>query len=362
MKNLLLFMTAALLVFTSCDKDNGTTDGPQTRDIDVEVGGPEQPNQVFVDLSTGNQRVSDKYSWNLAFSNGNDFKVHLNSSMGAVATKFQTTDIASITSEDVEELRSRFSLDIIFATLVSGQPEPWLSETPAWVDTPDGGVARTAIDEIQATPASNFVYVINPGNAPNGDPQDWYKVRVIRASSGDKFELDYALLDDPVIKTVSIPSDPDYNFTYFSFQNDEFVNIEPPKDEWDIAFTTWTEIEAFGPSFEIPYLFKDYVIQNWAGVSSGEFIIPDGTDLVEEYENFTLGDASRVNLSPDVNNIASNWRTVASQIPGTVTGVKTDRFYIIEDGSGMLYKLAFTRMMSGSGERGYPAIRFTALQ
>ena len=359
MKNLILFMAAALLVFTSCNKDSDTTDPvAQTRNIDVEVGGPDEPNQVFVDLSTGNQTIVDKTSWNLAFESGIARKVHLNSSTGTLAAKFETTDLSSITSADVTELTQRFSLDIIFGTLVSGEPEPWLAESGAWVDSPDGGKTRTAIDEINSSPDANFVYVINPGTSSEINPQEWYKVRVTYGVSA-KYELQYAKLDDPVIKTVEINPDNDYNFAFFSLENNEFVNVEPPKDEWDIAFTTWTEIENFG--FEIPYLFKDYVIQNREGVFSAEYIIDSTANLVDVYDNFTFADAAGVTLSADVNFISNKWRSVASPSPGSVTAVRSDRFYIIRDKSGKYYKLAFTKMLNGTGERGYPAIQFTEL-
>ena len=68
MRNLLTLLFVSLLIFTSCKDDDPIIEPiPETKSLEVTVGGPGEPNQVFVDLSTGNQTVVDKYSWNLGF-------------------------------------------------------------------------------------------------------------------------------------------------------------------------------------------------------------------------------------------------------------------------------------------------------
>jgi hypothetical protein len=360
MKNLLAVIVVSLLIFTSCKNDDPIIEPiPETKNLEVTVGGPSQPNQVFIDLSTGNQTLVDKYSWNLAFSNGNEYKVHLNPAVGTLAARFETADIASITSADVVDLRSKFGMDIIFGTLVSGEPAEWLEETTAWVDSPDGGISSTAISEIQAFGDANYVYVINPGNDANGNPRNWYKIRVTYSTVG-KYQLEYALLDDENVKTANIFSDGMHNFTFFSLSQGNVVDVEPAKDSWDIAFTTWTELQNFGAV--IPYLFSDYVIHNREKVLVAEFVITDGSDLVQAYDNFSKTDALALSFSSQINTIASGWRSVASPTPGSVTAVKSDRFYVVQDGAGTIFKLAFTKMVNETGERGFPAIQFTELK
>jgi hypothetical protein len=360
MRNLLTLLFVSLLIFTSCKDDDPIIEPvPETKSLDVSVGGPGEPNQVFVDLSTGNQTVVDKYSWNLAFSNANEYKVHLNSSIGTLAARFETSDITSVTSADVVDLQSKFGMDIIFGVLINGEPAEWLGETTGWVDSPDGGVSSTAINEIQAFADANYVYVINPGNDANGNPQSWYKIRVTYSTVG-KYQLEYGLLDDESIKTVNISSDNTYNFTFFSLSQGNVVDVEPAKDSWDIAFTTWTELQNFGAV--IPYLFSDYVIHNREKVLVAEVVITDGSDLVEAYDNFTKTDAVALSFSSEINTIAAGWRSVASPTPGSVTAVKSDIFYVVQDGAGTIFKLAFTKMVNETGERGFPAIQFTELK
>jgi hypothetical protein len=109
-------------------------------------------------------------------------------------------------------------------------------------------------------------------------------------------------------------------------------------------------------------LFSDYVIQNRENVLVAENVLADGTDLVQAYDDFTKADALALSFSSQVNTIAAGWRTVASPTPGSVTAVKSDRFYVVQDGAGTLFKLAFTKMVSETGERGFPAVQFTELK
>ena len=41
-----------------------------------------------------------------------------------------------------------------------------------------------------------------------------------------------------------------------------------------------------------------------------------------------------------------------------MTAVKDDRFYVVSDGEGTLFKLVFTKMLSDRGDRGFPAIQY----
>jgi hypothetical protein len=55
--------------------------------------------------------------------------------------------------------------------------------------------------------------------------------------------------------------------------------------------------------------------------------------------------------------IGSKWRTTA---PGGTTGIKRDRFYVVKDPLGNVYKLKFVSMGLGAdgGERGKPVVEY----
>ena len=138
--------------------------------------------------------------------------------------------------------------------------------------------------------------------------------------------------------------------------------VQPETDNWDIVFTTHMEKLDVGDGSRIPYSFQDYVLQNTEEISVAEVLIEDGTDLLDAYETFNLGDVAGLSFDADLNAIGSSWRTVESPTPGSVTGVRTDGFYVVNDASGNQYKLLFTGMLNSTGERGYPQITYDLLK
>ena len=75
-----------------------------------------------------------------------------------------------------------------------------------------------------------------------------------------------------------------------------------------------------------------------------------------EYDSFTASDVVEANFSEDQTTIGSSWRDVFS---GTA---RTDRYYIIKDPNGNLYKLKFLALTNQDGERGYPEFEYKLLQ
>ena len=357
MKYLYTLMIISLLLY-GCSDDEGMVivDPPSDgATIDVEVGGETQPNQVFVDLSSEETTTVSRDSWDLGFYSGDEFGVIVNVSTGALAYALDASDINQVTANDTTGLGSQLSLDAIFGALFAPVLPPWVPESVNWVDNPDGSIEDTAIDPVSATDNENTVYIINRGTAPDGSERGWMKVRIVR--NGDGYSLSYAEINSQSAQTIEIAKDSEFNFVFFNFDNG-VVQVEPRKAEWDIAFTTWTELTAFGP-IEIPYLFNDFVIHNRGGVQVAEVIIDTGANLLEQYELFSMAEMTVLSFDDEINSIGDSWRTVANpNIPGSVTGVQEDRFYVIQDPSGNVYKLLFTRMLSLTGERGFPQIQY----
>ena len=175
--------------------------------------------------------------------------------------------------------------------------------------------------------------------------KDWYKVRVLRNGTG--YKLQYAKLAETIIKTIDINKDDQYNFKYISFDANGIVTVEPEKAKWDLEWTLTT----YKASPTIPYTFSDFVYVNTMGGAQAAEVLTSSM----AYADFAEANIATTTFSSSKVVIGANWRT-ASQ---TATGVKTDRFYVIKDNAGNVYKLKFVSFSSqDGGERGKPVIEY----
>lgn len=310
------------------------------------VGGPNQPNQVYIDLSSNKETVVIRDSWDLGFYSGNEFRVTLNGSLYMATSALTTTDINSVNSSNIASLQPIVAV---------GTFDP---ENETYIDNPDGNILNTAIDEIYEDNSKNPVYLLNLGVAIGttqpttgsvaiaGDVRGWKKIRVLR--NGNGYLLQYADLDATTYNEVPILKDTDFNFTFFSFNTDEIVSVEPQKEQWDICFTVFTNIIDEAGS----YGFSDFVIHNRKGnVTSYQLI-----DNHISYQNFSLADVDATLLQESQIVIGSNWRNVFDGIANTNT------YYILKDVHQNYYKIQFLDLVNENGVRGYPRFEYTLLQ
>src|SRR5690606_13366328 len=173
------------------------------------VGGPNQPNQVFIDLSTQSETTISRDVWDLAFYSGDEFRVKLNNSLYMMAAKLPSTNIDEVTLADVSGLQPKMAL------LVAVSNE--------FVDHPRGNLNKTAISEISSTPEENKVYLLKMGHeigtgtpGPEsvdvaGEERGWMKIRILK--EGNDYILQYADLNSTTHQEIRISKSPGYNFT-----------------------------------------------------------------------------------------------------------------------------------------------------
>ncbi len=339
--------SSTVIIFAENPVSSGAT-------LDLEVGGDLQPNQVFVDLSKQTGTIVLKDSWDLGFYTGDDHRVVINSAVGMLVKSINKTDLSTVNASDTIGLSHQLDLDAIFASLF-GPPPSWLSQASSWVDDPTGNLHNTAIKEISPDDADNPVYIVNRGKSVDGSQRGWMKIRILQ--QGEGYKLQYGPIDQEAFTEITIDKNPDFNFTYVSLDG-QSVSVEPPKDSWDIAFTTYTNLIPIDATNSIPYMYKDYVIQNRNLNGVAQVLLSEGFD----YETFTVSQIQDLEFSSNINSIGSSWRTVSTPGSGTETDVNKDRFYVLEDPDGNFYKLKFTAMLhSQTGERGFPQIQYELL-
>ncbi|GAA3632283.1 HmuY family protein [Flavivirga jejuensis] len=314
--------------------------------IQVEVGGPNQGNQVFVDLSMQTTSFAKRDSWDLGFYNGNDFRVAINGSIYMATKALDVYNINEVTETSVESLKTEVAV---------GTFNP---DNVAYIDAPNGNILETAIAEISDNDNENPVYLVNLGyevgtSTPTigsaaiaGNHRGWKKIRILK--DGDNYVLQYANLDDTTYQEKTITKNTNYNFNHFSFNSNSLVNIEPEKEKWDISFTVFTNfIDGAGS-----YGFSDYVTQNRKANTQTYQVDTSAFD----YDDFSLDNVNASNFSLDQTTIGSNWRDVFSR------STFSDRFYILKDPNGNIYKIKFLAITNDNGERGYPEFEYKLLQ
>ncbi|MGJ1204507.1 HmuY family protein [Sphingobacterium lactis] len=306
------------------------------------AGESDAANAVYVDFSADKQTSVDRKSWSLGFYNQDAYRVILNNQAAYAAKATDKTDILAVnsTNTDINVLAYGFG-----------------PEKLANYDGTDGDMSKTVIAEISAAGPSNLVYIVNTVHGGKIDKENVYKVRINRGNSND-YILEYAKIDEKHIQKATIKKDAKTTFTFFSFTGGT-VQVEPAKDSWDIVWT-----KSMFHTGALAYAFSDLVfINHLNGVSAAEVIFQDKSGKSTgqpSYEEFDASKLSNIELLKGRNTIGSSWRRTTAMKDDPRVGVMPDRYYVIRDQVGNIYKLRFLAMgvNNDGGKRGYPEIEY----
>lgn len=313
-----------------------------------EIGGPNEQYQVYVDLSGKNSKKIQRDAWDLAFYSYDGFRVGINGAIYMAAAELNETNIDDISETDVADLMPQVAV---------GTFDP---ANEAYIDYPDGDINRTAISEINLEDAANKVFLVNLGYeigtetptngsvAVAGDARGWKKIRILR--SDDNYVLQYANLNDNNHQEITINKTLGYNATFFSFNTNSVVNVEPEADSWDLNFTVFTNLIEDNGS----YGFVDGVLHNRKGGVTAYSVTTDQY----AYEDFNTSNVIANNFKIDQRTIGASWRDVMNDQKVLIDTI----FYIIKDSNGNVYKLKFTALLNDNGERGYPEFKYELIQ
>ncbi|MBE0391068.1 hypothetical protein BJQ96_00898 [Flavobacterium sp. PL0002] len=359
MKKTIFSLTFALLTLASCSNNEADPIEIATvgETLQPNVGGPNEPNQVYLDLSTAKMDVVDRASWDFGFSSGSDFRVVINGALKMAVKQLATSDISL-----PQEINSAVTVGAGTTASSNGYVD-----NPTGVLQGDGAGLGTAIAEISATEADNKVYLVNLGYAVStetpvvgsvsvdGIARGWKKVRILRNGTG--YKIQYADLTATTFEEKIIAKDANFNFSFFSLITEKNVAVEPLKTKWDLNFTIFTNYVNFGS--EVTYGYSDFIVSNTNGgtkvyqvleADGGSYLAFAKANVVED--NFVFS-------STDQRVIGSSWRSGGG--PGTLPSIKTDRFYVVKDAADNYYKIKFLSMTNDAGERGNPILEYAIL-
>ena len=192
----LTFIAAlAVLLFSSCSDDD-TPAAPieiviEGAAISPEVGGSNEPNQVYIDLSTETTTTVKRDSWDLGFYAGSEFQVTINGALYMAVAALTTTDIDAVnsTTEEVVNLQPQVAVGTYEAS------------NAVFIDNPNGQITSTAIATIEDTDDNNPVYLLNLGKEigttpattgsanVSGDNRGWKKNKNFKIRGGLYFTI-----------------------------------------------------------------------------------------------------------------------------------------------------------------------------
>lgn len=302
-------------------------------------------NAVYMDLSGNSATAVNRKSWNLGFRSGTDFKVILNPGYQTTAAPLAKTDISTVTLADAETVLN-LAHDAILTDIA----------TVALADAWDGDLTKTTFGNISATESENKVFLLSCEGSKL--KEQWFKVKVTR--NGDGYRVQHARIGETAIKTIDVPKNADFNMTFVSLETNSIVSVEPPKQNWDIQWGYSTSNSGLGT----PYWFQDFILLNYlAGAEAAELVSTGGDATANAaaaaaaYTAYAEANISATTFVTTRDAIGSKWRSTA---PGSTTGIRRDRFYVIKDPRGNYYKLKFVSMGLGGdgGERGKPVVEF----
>jgi hypothetical protein len=365
MKKSIFILSFACAFLASCSSEDNAPANTGIKPVEgsiqqPNIGGPNEPNQVYVDLSSGTSVAVERTAWDLGFYSGAEFRVVLNGSLKMAVKKLATTNIDEVQTADP-------------SVSVNPDVDSYLGyvDNPTGILTGNGGGEGTAIAEISANDGENTVYLVNMGLGLNPTPpatggasvdgpsRGWKKIRILR--SGNDYKLLYADINATTHNEVIISRRPDYNFTFFSMVNKTEVAVEPVKTAWDLNFTTFTNYYPLGDRTVI-YPFADFTVLNVKGGTRAYMVKTEDANGGEAgYNAFTLAGVDESKFAESaLDHRFVTWRTEAG--PSTTMSVRTDRFFVIKDAEGNYYKVLFRALKNDAGERGYPVFEYKLLK
>ncbi|MEO1031978.1 MAG: HmuY family protein [Bacteroidota bacterium] len=384
---LLLFITTALVTSCSSDDDGINVTPPSSGGIiDPEVGGFNQANRVYVDLSTGDQIPVARDTWEIAVYNGSQNRVFLNNALLVSAAELEgITDITAVTESTA--LTSPLALNALdqtftpitvsvttVAELMQGLPVGYtqygdINAGISFTDSKEGELTGTAFDEISTTDSANNVYIVHLGNEipttnngslnTTGDSRGFMKVRIL--TDGSSYTIQYAELSNTTdFSEITVAKDSNYNITAVSLSDGQISSLEPMSKDWDIDFGGVFSFYGFQGPLAAGLTYSDYTLHNTLG-GVGLYEITNEDDTTQSYTNFSYADISEASfIYNDRAVVGSGWRSV--DFMTGETSVRENRYYIVKDTDGNYYKLRFTAVESESGERGYPQFQYELLE
>lgn len=348
-------MAAAFVLATavSCKKDKPFTELEPIEGTLVAEVGEELRNQIYYDLSEGKATVIPVNSWDIAFESSSGFTVKVNSAKKSGVWNTGQQEFAAVTAPS--QTPGSFKFD-------NAADEKGGTAIGSWGTN---GIS------------TKNVYVINLGLIPPSSTTGiGYKKFVVEGFANDIYTLRYANLDGTGEKTVQIPVNKNKNYTYYSFQTDDVVEIEPDKGKWDILISGYTRPGGGPPPFSF-VISVGALVNAYGGVRVA--VDNPGKDLAatddpeaaintfpssnSRYEEITAEDYNALQPADKQDAIGSDWYQILQPHRDGNYRIYDWKTYIVKDTEGRLFKMRFLAYKGGPNiTKGYPTFEYKEIK
>lgn len=155
----------------------------------------------------------------------------------------------------------------------------------------------------------------------------FYKVQ-FRSVSATAYKLRYGSLKETGIDSIEVSKDSLYNFGFVSLKDHKVVQVEPPKDDWDLVFTGYTH-----------FFVQEQLLYSVTGCLLNRYRTSAVMDSTIDFAQITHNDLTRYTFSTQINTIGYNWKEYSFNSGSYVVFPRMN--YIIHDRSGVYFKLHF---------------------
>lgn len=286
---------------------------------------------AYYDLETNSFVGSNhRERWDLAFDNTlqGDWGVILNDGKKMRVLKLETQDIKENT------------------------PTP----NPASLDWLHDDYFQTPISSWKISSSSaerNNVFIVDLGINLQGMPIGFKKVRIL-PSANDAYTFETANLDGSNYKTFTTVKDPNYNFNFFSFEDEgKWLKIEPPRGTFDLVFRQYTDKSYYTNMVDFEWYSVNGSLFNYSGNLEGTI---DSTGI--SFESISLSNIGNYTFSNRLNRMGYSWKAFDFD---TQTYSVKDWVFLIKDRKGVYYKLKFLSFTNEAGLKGYPTFQIGRL-
>ena len=310
-----------MFVFISCEMEEIPVSPHNPGDIQInqiELSN-DYRHQVFYDLGS-NSIISDnlKTDWDLGFeSSTQGYHVILNSS-----TYSSLSYIENISFND--------NID------PTGLIWSW--------DNPNGDLDSSAFGDSRSV--SGF-YVFDRGFDLNGTPRGFKKI-LIDSITNEFYQISFSNLDNSDYNSFKLYKDPSVNFTCFSFESNQIVDIEPSYNDWDLLFSQYTHL--YNDTTTPAYLVT--------GVCSNLDVLV-AKDTSYEFNEINYSMINEFIFNDDRDAIGFDWKEYNFNA-GSYT-INSNTNYIIMDKQQKYFKLRFIDFYNSDGDKGYPTFEIQEL-
>ena len=166
------------------------------------------------------------------------------------------------------------------------------------------------------------------------------------------------LIGDPEetgFDTVKVMKDDGYNYKQFSIDNNQVIQLEPEKDQWDLLFTQYFTILYTDDGIPAPYYVR--------GALLNPNRVEAALDTLTHFLDVDYSHAMQQHYSTALDIIGHDWKSVSVDEASNSAEykVRPGYTYILRDASNSLYKLRFKSYFNKSGIKGYPSIEYARL-